>query len=255
LIYSYLKYLFTAKNADKIHSPFVFDWYYHHLNPSKIYYAFKEINDLRNNLENDKRMVEISNLGAKSSAIRQNTKLSQIAKNNSIPHRYGRILFEIAQRSAANYILEIGTCIGLSSLYLAKGNSQSKLITLEGHAPYANIAREVFKVAQANNIELIQGDFETKLPAVLQKLKRLDLVFFDGNHRYMPTISYFEQCLKLKHEQSIFIFDDIHWSKEMEKAWEEIKRHPDVSITLDFFRLGVVFFRKGIVKQNFVLRY
>ena len=106
-----------------------------------------------------------------------------------------------------------------------------------------------------SNIEIIVGEFDESLPKALSKFKQLDLVFFDGNHQKIPTLSYFKKCLNLATENSIFIFDDIHWSREMESAWEEIKENASVTLSIDLFQLGLVFFRKGIVKQHFTLQY
>jgi predicted O-methyltransferase YrrM len=88
----------------------------------------------------------------------------------------------------------------------------------------------------------------------LNSLPKLDLVFFDGNHQKVPTLDYFHHCLTKAHENSIFIFDDIHWSSEMDEAWQQIQGHEQVSLTIDLFQFGLVFFRKGIAKQHFTLR-
>ena len=45
-----------------------------------------------------------------------------------------------------------------------------------------------------------------------------------------PTLNYFNQLLKISTQSTIFIFDDIHWSVEMEEAWNEIKQHPSVTL-------------------------
>jgi predicted O-methyltransferase YrrM len=86
-------------------------------------------------------------------------------------------------------------------------------------------------------------------------MQTLDLVFFDGNHRYQPTMNYFNLCLKKANENSVFVFDDIYWSNEMTKAWEEIKNHKDVTVTIDLFSVGLVFFRTQQAKQHFILKF
>jgi predicted O-methyltransferase YrrM len=102
----------------------------------------------------------------------------------------------------------------------------------------------------------MRGNFDNLLPPVIAQLSSIDLAYIDGNHRYQPTVNYFHQFLSKAGNQTILIFDDVHWSEEMEKAWEEIKAHPAVQCTIDIFFLGFVFFREEFkVKQNFVIRF
>ncbi len=39
----------------------------------------------------------------------------------------------------------------------------------------------------------------------------------------------------------------------MKAAWEEIKLHPKVTVTIDCFEMGIVFFKKNEVKENFTV--
>ena len=102
------------------------------------------------------------------------------------------------------------------------------------------------------NIETIIGDFSVTLPKVLGN-KQFDLIYFDGNHQKDATIKYFKLSLPCAHNDSVFIFDDINWSVKMQEAWEEIKKHPQVSVTVDLFFWGLVFFRKEQEKENFII--
>ena len=129
------------------------------------------------------------------------------------------------------------------------------MTTIEGNAKLAGIALNLFETVGVNNVNLKIGAFDQMLPAELEKKDTLDFVLFDGDHRLKPTLRYFEMCLSKIHNDSIFVFDDIHWSKEMEEAWEAIIDHPLVTVSLDLFRLGVVFFRKECTKQHYVLRH
>jgi predicted O-methyltransferase YrrM len=103
---------------------------------------------------------------------------------------------------------------------------------------------------------LTEGDFTTTLPPLLHQLQHVDLAFVDGNHRKLPTLDYFTQLLKVSTPSTILIFDDIHWSAEMEAAWEEIKQHPAVTLTIDLFFIGIVTLNNDIkVKQHFNIRF
>jgi predicted O-methyltransferase YrrM len=79
-------------------------------------------------------------------------------------------------------------------------------------------------------------------------------VFVDGNHQKEATLRYFKLCLPKVHENSLLIFDDIYWSRGMKEAWNEIKAHPEVTVTVDLFWIGLVYFRKGQVKEDFVIK-
>ncbi len=105
------------------------------------------------------------------------------------------------------------------------------------------------------NIELITGDFNNTIDATLKKFEKLDYVFIDGNHQKAPTLNYFKKCLSKSNHKSIFILDDVNWSKEMKAAWKEIKAHPEVTLSIDLFFLGIVFFNPDFTKQNFVVRF
>jgi hypothetical protein len=105
-------------------------------------------------------------------------------------------------------------------------------------------------------IKSLHGNFDTVLPEVLCAIDTVDLAYVDGNHRLQPTLNYLEQLLQKKSATSIFVFDDIHWSAEMETAWQTIQQHPEVRYTIDLFFLGIVFFRPEFkVKQHFTIRF
>ena len=151
--------------------------------------------------------------------------------------------------------MELGTSLGISSAYLAAANSGSKLITIEGCKEIADVAAQNFTKLELKNIEQVVGNFDKVLPEVLKKTDQLDLVFFDGNHQKEPTPNYFKQCLEKANEKSVFIFDDIYWSREMKEAWEEIKNNKKVTVSIDLFYMGIIFFRKEQVKEHFMIRY
>ena len=150
----------------------------------------------------------------------------------------------------------MGTSFGITSCYLAAGQSQGKLVTMEGAPVIAQIAQDNFKLLDYKNIEIRQGDFAQLLPAFLNEIESVGLVYIDGNHQYLPTLEYFHALLEKVNEQSLLIFDDIYWSSEMEQAWSEIKNHPKVTLTIDLFFIGIVFFRnENKQKEHFVIRY
>jgi predicted O-methyltransferase YrrM len=166
------------------------------------------------------------------------------------------VLYRLTRHYQPNNIIELGTSLGITTSYLALANPAVSVTTIEGSDAIAAIAEDNFKKLNSQNVRLIRGNFDTVLAPLIESTPSMDLAFIDGNHRYQPTMNYFHRLLTKTHANTILIFDDIHWSADMEKAWQEIKDHPSVQYTIDIFFLGFVFFRSEFkVKQHFTIRY
>lgn len=215
---------------------------------------YNTIKKYRDSLLKNDSLILIEDFGAGSKSLSTNNrKISSIAKKAGISLKRAQFLGRLTQYFDSNHILEVGTSLGIAtaSMSLVKPNAQ--IITLEGCQNTANIAIKNFNEFQLNNINTIIGNFNQTLPKVLEN-RVFDLIFFDGNHQKEPTIQYFNQCLDHITNNSIFIFDDIYWSKGMKEAWLHIINHPKVTISIDTFYWGIVFFRKEQPKQHFIIR-
>lgn len=255
-ILSFLKYYLFSKTKFDVHSPFVYDFVIQVLEDKRNFYAFEELDQLRQKLLIDTREIEIKELGAGSKIFKNNIrKIAHIAKGASKNEKISRLLFRMAAYYKPETIIELGTSLGLSTLYLQKGRSSAKVFTIEGCPATAAIAAENFQILNATNIELVEGNFDEKLEPILKKVGKADLVFIDGNHRYQSTIDYFNTILPYVHNDTILIFDDINWSNDMKKAWRHIKNHPQVTVIFDLYHIGIVFFRKEQMKEEFSLFY
>ena len=255
----FLKYWFTASNGKGhgVHSPFVFDFIEHVLNDKHDYYCYPQIEALRNRLLADDTILTIEDFGAgsRTSATKQRS-IQSIARSALKPKKFGQLLFRIANYYQPKNIVELGTSLGITSAYLASANHQAQLVTMEGAKEVAATSRRNFNKLGLNNIQITVGNFDETLGPVLSEMKRADLAFIDGNHREEPTVRYFKQLQPYCHENTILIFDDVHWSKEMEQAWETIKADENVLLSIDLFFIGLVFFRKDFkVKQHFTIRF
>ncbi|MDF2437203.1 MAG: SAM-dependent methyltransferase [Bacteroidota bacterium] len=255
-VINYLNYRRLRTNEHGIHSPFVFDLYRYVFRNENPYYGYEKIEALRDSLSRNNTKIEVNDLGAGSGSGSTNLRtVNSILSTASKPLKYSRLLFRLADYFSANTILELGTNLGISSASLAIARPKSRIITIEGSTEIHHLAISNFKSLGLANIQAICGNFDTELPKILAVENQLDFVFFDGNHRKEPTLSYFHQCLQKVHNESVFIFDDIYWSREMTEAWTAIKNHPKVTVTIDIFQMGIVFFRKEQVKQHFILSY
>jgi len=282
-----------STNQHGVHSPFVFklltECFY-----KKESKGFKKVIDFRKALLKDHQIISVTDFGAGSRVFRsEKRKVSAISKNAGISKKRALLLNKLTSYLNIENALELGTSVGISSAAIASGNCL-QLTTIEGCPETAKVAREYFRKFKLDNITLKVGQFEEVLNSILEKKKESrgknqdkgqneedrelktgdglelrdgrqkqtqnnkqqtpDLIYFDGNHRKEASLHYFEKLLPLVHNDSVFIFDDIHWSKEMEEAWEQIKAHPQVSVSIDTFYWGLVFFRKEQEKEHFTIR-
>lgn len=239
-----------------IHSPFVYRLVREVFNDGVEPVWVEGISALRKSLVRSSDIVELSDRGAGSSVMRSRMRsIGDIARHSTMPDRYGFLLARLAARFKPRTVLELGTCLGVGTCWLQKGCEDALVYTIEAEDSLCRIARLSLDRVGVTGVTIINGTFEEELPRLLGTMDTVDLVFFDGNHRYEPTIDYFEQCLARAHEGSVFVFDDIYWSEGMAKAWGYVKMHPRVRLTVDLFRFGIVFFNEGVAKQDFVVRY
>ena len=255
----YLQYYLTASNGKGhgIHSPFVFDFVQHVLNDKTAHPYYQLIEQKRKALLNDSSVIEVEDFGAGSSVIKTNKRVVKAMAASSLkPKKYAQLLYRMVKYYKPQTILELGTSFGITSAYLASANPKAMLHTGEGASSIANIAEENFHQLGLKNIQITQGDFAETLALLLSKLKTVDFAFVDGNHRKIPTLHYFEQLLNYAAPNSIIIFDDIHWSVEMEQAWAAIKQHQKVTLTIDLFFIGIVLINPDFkTAQHFTIRF
>jgi predicted O-methyltransferase YrrM len=255
----YLNYYLTASNGKGhgIHSPFVFDFIKNVLNDKTIYPAYQPIEQRRKALLNNSNVIEVEDFGAGSSVIKTNKRVvSAIAASSLKPKKYAQLLYRMVQYYQPATILELGTSFGITTAYLASANTASRVFTCEGSGAIASIAKQNFADMHLDNVQLTQGDFAKTLSPLLLNLKEINFAFIDGNHRKAPTVDYFNQLLNHITPATILVFDDIHWSAEMEEAWATIKEHPSVTLTIDLFFISIVFFNPDINhKQHFTIRF
>ena len=254
-IKDYLLHRLTAKTRHGTHSPFVYKL------ADEVIYNKGQLQDYhvieaqRKRLLQDETMIQVTDLGAGSHLNKDRTKkVRQIAKNALKRPGLAQLIYRLAKFNNANLIIELGTCLGITTAYLAKAVPQANVITIEGCPQTAAIAKENFKALNLDHIRLEVGNFDHILPGILEEQEKLDFVYIDGNHRKDATLNYFKWCLPKVHENSMLIFDDIYWSAGMKEAWAEIKDHPQVTVTIDLFWIGLVFFKKGQARQDFKLK-
>jgi predicted O-methyltransferase YrrM len=250
----YLWHWLTAVNEHSLHSPFLFNLYTKTIKKKTLQEDFNAIEQVRQQLIHSNKKITVTQLGAMS---RVNNGLarpvSAIAKNGITSAAISKLLFNLINDFDCKNIIELGTSFGINTMYMAT-KAPVKVSTFEGCPNTAKIARNNFDELGYANIELIIGNIDETLPEFIQQSTgKIDLVFMDANHKFEPTISYFNQLLKLCNNQSILIIDDIYWSPEMTRAWQELKNHPLVTTSVDLYELGILFFRPELEKAHFKL--
>lgn len=248
---SFFNFYFRAITKYNVQSPFLFDFVTNVLDTNKKYYAFDKIENERRGLKHTSATISFKDFGSGSSVLKgRNLKISDIAKTALSDPGKCRILFQLVNHYHCTQILELGTSLGISSAYLASANKKARIVTMEGDENIAKTATEVHSMLGLKNIEIITGPFKNNINAVLSNMPQIDLAFIDGHHEKSATLYYFDQILKNCNSQSILVFDDIYWSEGMTQAWEEIIKHDLVTLSIDLFDIGIVFFKKDLSKQH-----
>lgn len=238
-----------------MHSPLVFDLITKVLIPAKSFYVFDVIENERTKLLLDQRTILVQDFGAGSRKMKAaERRISDIAKYSLQPPKHAQSIFKLLQYFKPQNILELGTSLGVTTSYMASVSANCRIWTIEGADEVADVAQSLFQRLKLTNVRLEKGAFDAKLPVVISDMTKIDCALIDGHHAFEPTMRYYREIRKITTEESIVILDDIHWSEEMERAWMEITKDPDVTLSLDFFHFGVVFFNRNRVKEHFRLK-
>jgi len=243
----FLGYYFRAATRYDIHSPFVAEFVREVLEEQRWYYPFSDIEHIRQELKRSRRIIPVSDYGAGSRVHRAGASRSvgSIARFAAAGPAAGRRLFHLVRHYRPRQVLELGTSLGIGTLYLSAAASTTRVTTVEGCAAIAALAREHLVHFGRSNIDSRVGPFEECLPDVLEGMETLDLLYLDGDHRRDASLRYVQQCMAKAGPDSVFVIADIYWSKEMTAAWKILRNHPRVRLSIDLFDMGLLFFRKS----------
>jgi predicted O-methyltransferase YrrM len=240
-----------------IHSPFLFDFV------TKVVYDKTQGNAITDNIQNarknalqNKETIIVEDFGAGSlRMIRSERKVADITRFSSTNYKYGRLLHNMINYFQPQIVIELGTSLGFGAMYMASGNKNCKVYTIEGSKALSQKAQDIFSGLGFTNIIARQGNFDDSLPVILKENGKFDFLFIDGNHRKEAMVRYFYLCLPYARSRSVIVFDDIRWSDEMFEAWLEICSNETIKLSLDLFNMGIVFFNNKIQKQYHKIYY
>jgi predicted O-methyltransferase YrrM len=254
-IKSYLKFLWYSKNEHAVHSPFVFNLLTKCFYDKKFKSQYTVLKNYRKELLQNKNTIDVTDFGAGSRVFKSNIRqIAQIAKTAGISPKRAQLLYRIVNYFQPDTILEIGTSLGLATSALSLGNPKASIITIEGCPETAKQAQFLLQKFNCNNVESVICEFKSYLEICNLQSAICNLIYFDGNHSKEATLDYFNLLLPTITNETVWIFDDIHWSSEMEEAWGIIKNHSKVTVSIDTFQWGLVFFRYEQPKQHFIIR-
>jgi predicted O-methyltransferase YrrM len=250
-INNFIKHWFASTNKGHgVHSPFIYQLCEEVFYNNFEFYHFKQLNKLRTNLLQSKQIINFIDYGAGSKKLKSNKRaISDITKYGISNKKQNEILFKLIHFLNCNTIIELGTSVGLNTLYLAMPNKENKIYTIEANNELCLLAKENAKKLNVNNITVLNNLFDVALPNLLNQLNTFDMLYVDGNHTYEATLNYFNLALQKINNKSIIVLDDIHWSKEMYKAWKEIKNNKNVKCSIDAFYFGILFFDANFIEK------
>lgn len=259
-ILNYIKYkaLSRHKKGFGIHSPFLYNFIRNVLIATdNTDDSIKDLKLFIRSKKKSKDKIHVKSQGEKSRVFKDNSSfnIGTVIKKSSLPEKYGLLLNRLVKYFHCKNIIEMGTSVGISAIYMACNNANTHIYTIDNDTHKIEIAKDFMKECSLDNIHLIKGTFQDRLSEILKKLGSIDLLFFDGDHHEERTIKYFAACLPYIKNNSIIIIDDINWSNGMRRAWRKIKQHSETTLTVDIHRLGIIFFKKELSKENFIIRF
>ncbi len=253
-IKSFLRYKLKARHRKGfgVHSPFVFHLLNYVIFEKLPFYAYRPIEQIRAKMLKNKQVIDLTDFGTGED---RKSSVADVAKKSLETEKFGQLLFRLVNHFRSKNILELGSSLGISTMYLAKPSSVANVVTMEGSSSLCRIAEQNFAELGIENITLVEGNIDEKLSDVVAKFPTLDFVFFDANHTREATLRYFELCRSKSHKETIFVFDDIHYSAEMENAWSEIKLRKEVCLSIDLYHFGLIFFNNDLPKQDYIVAF
>ena len=260
-VFSYLRHRLTAWNTtgEGIHSPYLFYLVRFIMRDDNTYYCFADIERRRELLQACEDVLDVLDYGSAGSktGTRIARKVSEIAKTHLERPQIGQLLFRVVLFMSRDQkrpleILELGTSLGVTTAYMASADSRNHVLTLEGSEQVLKVAQGVWRTLRLENIEWQQGNIDDTLYTCARE--QLDLAYVDANHTYEATKRYADFLLNRMTEKGVVMLDDIHYSKEMEQAWKELKDDARVTTSMDLYYIGLLFVDSHYLKRHYRIR-
>lgn len=257
-ICEYIRHLFYFRHRKGfgIHSPYIFEFVNKLVfNGAKIHVP-KELTDSHRKLKKDPRKIPVIELGAPSNVNSSGERsVASFVRGSSVTIKYGKLLYRICRWFEPDQIIELGTGLGISTLYLASACPGAQTLTIEGNKHRAAFAEDLLESLGLEAVSIYQGDIGEVLESLVPNIQGNFVAYVDGNHRYEPTMAYLRALVGACEKEAVIIMDDIYWSKEMSLAWRELLRWPEVRVSIDLYQMGILMLRKDLHKADYKIRF
>jgi len=252
-----LRHFLTAghRNGHGVHSPNIYEFFTQVLYPQddRCDYSNAELSLVRFKSSNQK--ITVTSAGAKGNGEKYERAVADIAKSSSSFGKYGQLLQRMSAFLKPERILELGTSLGIGTLYLASGNPEANVITVEACPETSKVAANNFRMLGMDNITPLVSPFDDVLEDILSNNQPFGLIYVDGNHTYEATKRYYEMIAQHADDSTVAIFDDINWSSGMSKAWDEIKVAQKSYVAIETLRMGIIFFNSKLTQKTYTARF
>lgn len=260
-VLSYLWHFLSAWNTtgEGIHSPYLFELVRFVLRDRNAYYCFSDIERRREMLLSCRDVLDYVDYGSAGTPEGKHIerRVCDIARGHLERAEVAQMLFRLVNFIGDHggrplEILELGTSLGVTTAYLAAVDSRNRVVTLEGSEDVLRVAADVWKALNIENIESHQGNIDDTLYSCARG--QLDIVYVDANHTYEATLRYVQFLLPRMTEKGVIAVDDIHYSAEMEQAWEALKADDRVTTSMDLYHVGLLFVDPHYLKRHYKIR-
>jgi predicted O-methyltransferase YrrM len=250
----FIQYLIKGRSKYYIHSPFVYDFCRFVLSRKPLQKDSDTINSIIKYYQSKKDILNLQEFGAarkRDYAI----KIGDYLNRTAITNKYGRLLHNLVAYYQVEHVIETGTALGISTSWMALSNPNCKISSIEGNKKLCDVSNEMFIRFSITNTQVYCGLVEDVLPELAKNMKCKTLLFIDAHHTGAATMRYFAMIKSYVKDDTIVVFDDINYSAEMNDAWKNIICDERVTLSLNLYRIGVIFFNPSLSKQAFSLYY
>lgn len=254
-IFAYFSHYIKSFHLHGIHSPFIFQLEKKCLRDARSYVDYVKLSSFRESLHHNKSSLHIEDHGAGSKVFKSSErKVTDILQHNCSTTKDTQLLYRLCTYFQVNRVLELGTSLGIATHAMATSRPQAQITTVEGSPEVYEFAKKAFEKQAVKQVNFVNATFKDFFKNQKTPTPIYDLIYIDGHHNGDATCAYFESILNQVHNDSVVIFDDIYWSEDMTRAWNQICRHPQVTASVDCFDFGLIFFRKEQRQERFYVK-
>jgi len=226
-----------------VHSPFVYSLCEEVFYNDATLYKFPYLNLKREGLLKDQTWITMEEYGAGSLKFKSSKrKIADITKHGISPIKQSEMLSKLVNYLKMETCVELGTSVGLNALYLA--STGAEVHTIEGCKDLYEFAKKLNQQPHFEKLHHHLGLFDDVLPILLTQSSSPLFIYIDGNHTYEATLRYVNWCIEHANAETVIALDDIYWNAQMTKAWQEVRQLDAVTISIDLYHTGLLFFRK-----------